>query len=57
MVDLSVRLYFFAVAALTVTESLSCAGAGSRSVSFGSSLASMAAVVAAAVFGAASLSR
>ncbi len=57
MEDFSVRPYFFAVVALTVTESLSSAGAGSSSVSPESSLAAMAAVVASTVFGAALESR
>lgn len=57
MLDCEVSWYFAAVVALRVTESLSWAGAGSRSVSLGSSLAVMAAVVVATVLGAAVASR
>ncbi len=52
-----VRLYFFAVVELTVTESLSCAAEAFSRVSFGSSLATAAALVVATVVGAALASR
>jgi hypothetical protein len=57
MLESDVRLYFFAVSALSVTVSLSSAAAGSSSVSLVSSLALIAAVVAARVAGVAFGSR